>query len=148
MFDPRSDIKALFTDSRITTTDKYGNTAHVDIVLRENSIETVIVREGIVIFEQPRAINLDASIGDSVTYDEVSFDASLYVIRKPNIKDYNTFINAIVDSLEDTIRASRGGLTSCSDAKITNVLSPPVPPKSKKEAFRRVIEITCWDLSA
>lgn len=147
MFDPRSDIKDLFTSSRVTATDKYGNTAHVDIVLRENNIETVIVREGIIIFEQPRAINLDASIGDSVTYDEVSFDASLYVIRKPNIKDYNTFINSIVDSFQSTIRTSRGSLASCSDAKITNVLSPPVPPKSKKEAFRRVIEVTCWKLA-
>jgi len=147
MFDPRSDIKGLFTDYRVTGTDKYSNTAHVDIYLAEDNPNATIVREGVIILEQPRAVSIDSDIGDNTNYDEIKFDANLFVIRKSHIRDYPSFINSIVNTFQSTIKTNRSNLSSCSDAKVTNMDSPLVPFDERKVKFRRVIEITCWKLA-
>ena len=147
MFDPRADVKNLFTNNRISGKDKYGNTAYVDIQLREENTEGTIVREGIMIFEPPRAVVSDLEIGDSKTLDEVVFDCNLYVIRKPQIKDYHSFINSIVDSFQSTIKSNRHSLSCCDDIRVSNMLSPPVPEASRKTVFRRLIEVTSWRIA-
>ena len=147
MFDPRSDIKGLFSNHRISGTDKYGNTAHVDIQLREENTEGTIIREGILIFEPPRAVISDIEIGDSKTFDEVVFDANLYVIRKSQIRDYHSFINSVVDTFQNTLKTNRHSLSSCDDIRVSNMLSPPVPEASRKTVFRRLIEVTGWRIA-
>lgn len=144
MFDPRSEIKALFNNSRITGRDKYNNAAYVDIYLREDNSEGVIENHGIILLEPPRAIIKDASISENKVYEEVAFDANLYVIRKQQIKDYDTFINDVIDTLQVTINQNRHNLSCCDDVFISNVLSPPVQREAAKTLFRRVIEIRAW----
>ena len=150
MFDPRSDIKALFTSNRVTGTDKYSNTAHVDIFLREENEEGVIAREGIIIFEPPWSSEeiKDADIGGSYDYIPINFDASLYVIRKRNISDYPTFINSIVNTFRTTVKTNRHSLTSCDDAKVTMLYSPAVPTQARKMEFKRTMQVTCWKLTS
>ena len=147
MFDPRSDIKGLFTNNRVTGSDKYSQTAHVDIDLREDNPQGAIKREGIILMEAPRAICKDITVGNGYKLDEVVFDAVLYVIRKHNIKDYTTFIDSIVDTFQTTLKTNRHSVSSCDDAMVTNVISPGVPPKAQNMEFKRVITVTCWKIS-
>ena len=150
MFDPRSDIKALFTTSRVTGTDKYDNTAHVDIFLREENEEGAITREGIIIFEPPWSGGeiRDADIGNNKDYIPINFDASLYVIRKKNVSDYPTFINSIANTFRTTVKTNRNKLTSCNDAKLTMLYSPEVPIKARKMEFKRTMQVSCWKLTS
>ena len=147
MFDPRIDVKGLFTNDRVTGTDKYSNTAHVDIYLREENPIGAVKREGIIIMEAPYAVCNDVTIGNDYKLDEVQFDATLYVIRKKNISDYPTFINSIVDTFQTTLKTNRHSLSSCNDAIVTNLVSPGVPPKAQNMEYKRVMTVTSWKIS-
>ena len=146
MFDPRNDIKGLFTNNRISASDKYGNNDYVEIVIGhwKNQPEQEIRYAGVLFLEDPRCVLEDATIGGDRTEYTLIVDANLFVRKKKNIRDYWSFVNSVVNTFETTIRSNRANLSSCDDCIVTNVLSPP---SESGYFYRRVIEITCKKIS-
>lgn len=152
MFDPRSDLVGLFTNSRIGAASRFGSTTSCYVRLIKEEVDNKETEPndygnnyvGLLWLKSPRAYNNDIDVGFSTTAHEVVVDCHLIIPRNDKwLKGvHETFINNITNTFEKTIRtyATASG-KSWNQAAVENMpLSSD--PENPNICFR-VLEVVC-----
>jgi hypothetical protein len=141
-YDPRPEILAKFTDSKVSGTGKY-KTEYVEIHIRERNPtlhRTYNTSKGIISLDPPTMVKpVEKSIGGKVINQTVLIPCHLFIPVDESL-DYqvDTFINDIVHAFEDTIFDNQ--LATLTNGVITWDGCSPIPSKSGMN-HRRLIYI-------
>lgn len=114
-FDPRPDILALFTDSRITASDGKVTTNFVEICISERNPERMADYNGtgLIILEEPiQGEPILMNIGGGLHKVPLSIQASMYIRFKDTLWQPDIFMNNVIDDFQTTIRSSSNSLVS------------------------------------
>jgi hypothetical protein len=152
LFDPRTDLIGLFTNSRLGAASRYSNTSVYIRLVKEtvdnkdtepNDYGTKYV--GILWLKPPRTYNTSADVGFNTTEHDVIIDCHLIIPRNDQwLKNtHETFANNITHSFETTIRtnASASG-KSWQNAEVSNM--PISNDPDNPNVCYRVLEVTCF----
>jgi len=150
MFDPRSDIIGLFTNSRIGASSRYSGT---DVYVKILSMEDNEEKEpndygdkyvGIIWLKPPRVYLNDMDIGFNTAEHEVVVDCDFILPKNERWLKGNhaTFINSILHTLETTIRTNCSASGKSWDIAMFNDI--PISFNDEPNIYRRVSEIVCY----
>ena len=141
-YDPRPEILALFTDSKVSGTGKY-KTEYVEIHIRDRN-KTLHrdygTSKGVISLDPPTLVKpYEKSIGGLTINQEVNIPCQLFVpISEALDYQVDTFINEVVHNFESTIFSNQ--LTAISNGVVDWQGCFPVPSKSGKN-IRRLMYI-------
>jgi len=151
MFDPRSDLIGLFTNSRIGAASRYGSssTVYIKLLIVEDNEEKEAndygsKYVGIIWLKPPRAYLEDLNVGFSTTEHEVVVDCDLVIpVNDKWLRNtHATFINSVLHTFETTIRTN----ASATGKSWDNAEAKSIPISFDSETpniYRRVIEVVC-----
>ena len=153
MFDPRSDIISLFSNSRIGANSRYGSSATVYVKLIEYDIENAEIEPndygdryvGIMWLMPPRAYNRTLDIGFNTTEHTVVIDCRLILPQNNKwLKNiHSTYINSVLHTFETTIRTN-GDATAGKSWDIAELNNMPVSNDPENPNIHyRVLEVVC-----
>lgn len=137
MIDPRNDIVALFTNSRISASSDMG-TKYIKVDLREDNENATVTGNdlGAMILERPDN-NMECINVDGMTYeDTATIICNLWIRLDMALKNPDVFIKNVVDAFENKIVDNHLSLAGCRNIVLGG--SRPVVSQSK-EVFRRTI---------
>jgi hypothetical protein len=125
MFDPRDSLIGLFTNSKVSASTEYG-TEYVKVCNRENYQPGTLSDNdtGVLVLEEPIIDVRD--IGGTAHEDVLLIKGNLWVTRKEGMKNPQTFINSIINTIETTTMTNRTGLSGCGYIRLTNVEPYPM----------------------
>lgn len=141
-YDPRPEILALFTNSKVSGTGKY-KTEYVEVCIRDRNPSlrrTYKTSKGIIALDPPIAPEPhEKAVNGTLFCEHVIINCQMFIPMDSKINyQVDEFINDIVHSFEDTIVDNR--LTTVSNAVMNYMGCDPVPSKSGKN-HRRIMKI-------
>lgn len=150
MFDPRTDLIGLFTNSRIGAACKYSTVSvYVKLINSEDDKEAKpsdygSKYVGIMWFKPPRAYFRDMDLGFQTTEHEVIVDCDLVIPTSEKWLEgvHSTYINNILHIFETTIRTN--STVSGKSWDIARADAIPISfDSTTPNIYRRVVEVIC-----
>ena len=150
MFDPRSDIIGLFTNSRIGAASRYSTTSVYIQLLQVEDNEEKEPNDygdkyvGIMWLRQPRAYMTSVDIGFNSTDHQVIVDCDIVIPKNDKwLKNTHTqYMTKILHTFETTIR--RNSSASGKSWDIAEASNIPVSfDDMNPNVYRRVVEVIC-----
>jgi hypothetical protein len=153
LFDPRSDLISLFTNSKISANSRFGSNKTVFVKLLEEKVDNKHKEiddygsecVGIIWMSPPRAYLEDMDIGFNTTQHSVVVDCRLIVPRNDRWLQgvHDTFINSILHTFETTIR-SNGDASAGKSWDTAMATNMPVSSDPENPSINyKVIEVVC-----
>ena len=138
MIDPRNEIVALFTNSRILGTTDYGD-AYVQVYLREDWDEDETLEGsdlGTLVLEEPTIHPAVVCVGGKTYEETITLICNLWVYKHKSMKNPEDFVKSIVNVFQNTIIDNHSTMSDVEDIWLGEVI--PVPSQSK-EVYRKTI---------
>ncbi|RLI52663.1 MAG: hypothetical protein DRP09_17460 [Candidatus Thorarchaeota archaeon] len=104
MFDPRNEIVGFFSNGRISASTEYG-TRYISVQLREDNEDATLQYDdiGLLLLDPPELTSQVIKVNGKTTEDTVTIVANLWIYRTEGMKNPETFVTSVLDTIQNTI---------------------------------------------